>query len=335
MITRHLFGTAALAALAAAFTLAAPMAQAQESAPVDTSEAVTNAQWADNVTITYDAETNSFRFESDGIPSHGYAERYLIPNDVGSMPFSDNTPDEFTIVESADYFTVTPVDATITTRPVYSEETIETSLGRIGVAISGAQIFNDYEDPTRSIVALEDNLVHDHAAFIDACNGHTLANGSGYHYHGIPVCITDALEETGEHARMLGVIADGFPVYSDKGEGGEVVLTTDLDECGGHEGATPEFPEGIYHYHLTADAAPYMVDCYHGEIDAAQAQGGPGAPGGPGGPDFAAAAEQLGVSEEALRGALGDAMPPDFDAAAQSLGIEVEALIDAMPAPPQ
>ena len=63
-----------------------------------------------------------------------------------------------------------------------------------------------------------------------------------------------------------------------------------------------------------------------------------GAPGGteggqPGGmPDFAAAAEALGITEEALMSALGDPSQgqPDFAAAAATLGITEEALIEAL-----
>jgi hypothetical protein len=53
-------------------------------------------------------------------------------------------------------------------------------------------------------------------------------------------------------------------------------------------------------------------------------------------PDLAAAAAQLGVSEEALRVALGDPRqgPPDFAAAAQQLGITEEELIAALGMPP-
>ena len=48
--------------------------------------------------------------------------------------------------------------------------------------------------------------------------------------------------------------------------------------------------------------------------------------------DFAAAAAQLGVTEDALRAALG-APPPDFDAAAAQLGVTVEDLIAVLGIP--
>ncbi|RME75969.1 MAG: SH3 domain-containing protein [Chloroflexi bacterium] len=62
-------------------------------------------------------------------------------------------------------------------------------------------------------------------------------------------------------------------------------------------------------------------------------QGGQGMPQR-GAPDLAAAAEELGVTEEALREALGDP-PPDLEAAATALGVSVEALRNALGAPPE
>lgn len=51
------------------------------------------------------------------------------------------------------------------------------------------------------------------------------------------------------------------------------LTNADFDECGGHVGVTPEFPDGIFHYHLTANEAPYSVDCYHGEAEIAAGGG--------------------------------------------------------------
>ncbi|WP_370211712.1 YHYH protein [Roseovarius sp.] len=326
MRSKLIFGTVALAALQIT-----PLAAHDATIPVvDTAQAVEAAQWSDNVTITIDQAARTFRFQSDGMPSHGFAEKYLIPNNPSQQPFSDKPAEAFTPVSSSEYFKPSPVDTTITTRPTYTEEVTDTSLGRIGVAISGAQIFNDYENFERSVVAQDDQVVHDHVAFLDACNGHTLADGTNYHYHGVPVCITDDLETEGSHSVMIGVIEDGFPVYGNQDAEGAIVTNADLDECSGHFGATPEFPEGIYHYHLTKDEAPYMIDCYHGEIEVTAQQGAPG-----GGPDFAAAAATLGISTEALRDALGTSMPPDFAAAAATLGLSEDALRAALPPPGQ
>ncbi|WOD07697.1 YHYH protein [Marinomonas sp. GJ51-6] len=317
----------ALASVAMAFAAV----QLKSGSNADTSQAVANANWADNVTITIDDDENTFRFQSNGIPSHGFAEKYLIPNDVGSMPFSDNAPEEFTVVKSSEYFQETEVDTTITTQPTYIESTTDTTLGRIGVAITGAQIFNDYEDMERSITALDDNVVHDHVPFVDECNGHTLVDGTNYHYHGIPLCITGELDQEGQHSTMIGVLEDGFPVYGNHGTAGAIVTNDDLDECSGHFGSTPEFPEGIYHYHLTADEAPYMINCYHGDVGDLAKQGHPQGQG----TDFSEAAVALNVTQDEIRQALGQEMPPNFADAAEKLGVTEEALRAALPPPPQ
>lgn len=78
-----------------------------------------------------------------------------------------------------------------------------------------------------------------------------------------------------------------------------------------------------------------------GPPDGAQPTGDKGGPpsgdmaGGPQegqGPDLAAAAEKLGITEEALRDALGPP-PPDFAATAETLGITEEVLMDALGVP--
>lgn len=239
----------------------------------DTTAGVQAAQWGENVTITLGED--SFRYESDGLPNHDLPEKFLIPKNVRSQPFSDDSLEDFDVVLTDEHLTKSPIDVTLTLHPSYARKTQETSLGQIGFILSGARLYNDYENMARSIVALDDNIAfdfddsgHDHAAFVDDCNGHPLQDGSSYHYHGIPKCIVAVIDVAGEHSHMLGVLRDGFPVYGNQGANGVVVMNGDLDECSGHFEATPEFPNGIYHYHLTDDEAPYSIDCYKGEVDA-------------------------------------------------------------------
>lgn len=247
------------------------------------------AQWSDNVTITVN-DDGTFRFESDGLPSHELPDQFLVPTTGSFTP--PVTEDEVAAVDTDIAVVASPVDQTISTNPVYSETTTLTGLGIIGVTISGAQMFNDYEDMERAFVAVDDNFAVDGVAFVDSCNGHPLAllaDGTGagnYHYHGIPYCITDAVDVAGDHSTIIGVLLDGFPLYGDKDVDGSQLLSDDLDECSGHVGVTPEYTEGIYHYHLTEDRSPYSIDCYHGEIEQAADSGPGGQAGGPpaGGP---------------------------------------------------
>ena len=100
------------------------------------------------------------------------------------------------------------------------------------------------------------------------------------------------------HSAVIGVSMDGYPIYGlwgyddqmnivemkssyklKEGETGYngiddyvyVEGLGHLDVCNGHFGPTPEFPDGIYHYHSTmmngeGDMGfPYFLLCYHGE----------------------------------------------------------------------
>ena len=102
----------------------------------------------------------------------------------------------------------------------------------------------------------------------------------------------------GSHSAVIGVSMDGYPIYGlwgyddqmnvvemkssyklKEGETGYngiddyvyVQGLGQLDVCNGHFGPTPEFPDGIYHYHSTmmngegAMGFPYFLLCYHGE----------------------------------------------------------------------
>ena len=102
----------------------------------------------------------------------------------------------------------------------------------------------------------------------------------------------------GSHSAVIGVSMDGYPIYGlwgyddnmnvvemrssyqlKEGETGYngiddyefVQGMGHLDVCNGHFGPTPEFPDGIYHYHSTmmngdGDIGfPYFLLCYHGE----------------------------------------------------------------------
>ncbi|HWA05236.1 MAG TPA: YHYH protein, partial [Ignavibacteria bacterium] len=81
--------------------------------------------------------------------------------------------------------------------------------------------------------------------------GHPQQQGQ-YHYHLEPYYLTAA---KGDSA-LLGFLLDGFPVYGPE-ENGETVTNSDLDVYHGHFGFKEDFPQGIYHYHITAEA-PYL-----------------------------------------------------------------------------
>ncbi|RME66394.1 MAG: hypothetical protein D6790_00225, partial [Caldilineae bacterium] len=110
----------------------------------DTTAGIQATQWGDNVTITLGEDT--FSYQSNGLPDHDLPEKFLIPKNVGSQPFSDDSLEDFNVVTTTEYLQESPVDVTLTLHPTYADEVQQTSLGSIGYILSGARLFNDYED---------------------------------------------------------------------------------------------------------------------------------------------------------------------------------------------
>lgn len=117
-----------------------------------------------------------------------------------------------------------------------------TPMGPIGVARNGIVFFNQYA-AGGSPLAGEINS-------FDQYLGHPAS--TTYHYHIKPKFLTDTF---GEDA-FLGLLSDGFPVYGPS-ENGKTITNDDLDEYHGHVSPTADFPEGIYHYHITNED-PYL-----------------------------------------------------------------------------
>jgi hypothetical protein len=127
--------------------------------------------------------------------------------------------------------------------PAESSSKSATPLGPIGVSTNGVAIFNQYAGPGTPLT----NEINS----FDQYNGHPQQSGQ-YHYHVEPKYITT---QKGKSA-LLGVLLDGFPLYGPV-ENGVTLTSVNLDAYHGHAGVTAEFPNGIYHYHITADA-PYI-----------------------------------------------------------------------------
>ncbi len=203
------------------------------------------AQWSDNVEISVDGDNISFK--SDGLPSHEYLDSYLADGRDGKYIAGG--------VESYDASFSFPIVPTV------ADSASSTGNGAIGVAISGAVFFDPYEGDGSDTVANDDQSEIDGIPFIDACGGHPLPNAISYHYHGIPFCITDAVDTDGEHSTLIGYLFDGFGIYGPQDTDGSE--PADLDACMGHTGATPEFGYDTYHYHASS-SANYISECLTG-----------------------------------------------------------------------
>jgi len=158
--------------------------------------------------------------------------------------------------------------------------------------------------------------------WLGACHGHSGPGGTYHyhadancmHWHGEEgeTILDYSLPEADENATaspVIGVAYDGYPIYGLLEQGSDGVLREvtssyrlkdgqtgyngiddyefveglgDLDVCNGHFGPTPDFPEGIYHYHSTMENGeggmgfPYFLICYKGTVVDASITGGDG-----------------------------------------------------------
>ena len=131
---------------------------------------------------------------------------------------------------------------TITLNPAEASNKEATRLGPIGISRNGVVFFNQYA-AGNSPLAGEINS-------FDQWLGHPAM--TQYHYHVEPTYLT---QQFGKEA-FLGLLSDGFPVYGPV-ENGETITNDDLDAYHGHTSVTDDFPDGIYHYHVTSQD-PYI-----------------------------------------------------------------------------
>jgi len=149
--------------------------------------------------------------------------------------------------------------------------------------------------------------------WLGLCHGHSgpggeyhyHADGNCMHWHpeGEQTWLNYSLETSrtvSEHSPIVGFAFDGYPIYGfvgwdDEGEVDEMTSSYrlkegetgyngiedyvyvqglgDLDSCNGHWGATPDYPEGTYHYHTTWENGeggigfPYFINCYRGVME--------------------------------------------------------------------
>jgi YHYH protein len=225
---------------------------------------VKTAKWGSKVKLSYAG--NNFTFVSNGIPNHSRPTEYAyFPNRKPGVVFM--TSNAFA---GADRTKAQNYNFTIPVNPTKSAKPTSTSLGPIGVMISGAVLFNPYEGDNTSVATTDNFTVKNSkgqdVGFLDSCNGHPQPMMGDYHYHALPTCITRVVDKVGEPSHLIGVAFDGFPIYGDRAMNGSKIVATQLDTCNGITSATPEFPKGIYHYVLldTKDSTS-SIRCFSGK----------------------------------------------------------------------
>ena len=246
-------------------------------AAVDLTAGYRQAKWGTNTTVTF--ADGKLRFVSNGIPNHSRDAEYALPNTGVMVPVAT------TAHAAADPTVAQNYDYSIPLTPKPAAKTTSTSLGVIGVMISGAALFNPYEGDG-STVAKQSNFSVKNASgtavsFLDACNGHPTPMGQ-YHYHALPPCVTATVDAQGGPSHLIGIAFDGYPIYGDRDSTGKQVAAADLDACNGITSATPEFPKGVYHYVMldVADASS-SIRCFTGAVDSSLTTAMPGMGGPP------------------------------------------------------
>ncbi|MFT2091737.1 YHYH protein [Paraglaciecola sp. 2405UD69-4] len=187
-----------------------------------------------------------------------------------------------------------PFDSSLTitylipTSPEFRSEAyyIET-VGSIGVGINGIPIKGDPPSVTTAEAGIGGTGSGNIPA-LDHCGGH--ADPAGYyHWHFIPQSINTVFEsqeydftdlygisctnfhiEYEDPTAFAGLAKDGFPIYGAYDDLDSISTvpseSAEVDECNGHTHATPEFPDGVYHYHALETGAPNVPVCLMGSF---------------------------------------------------------------------
>lgn len=121
---------------------------------------------------------------------------------------------------------------TVPQNPTFASSTTATSLNHVGIAVSGAAIFNDSEG---------NGPLSSAAGSLDWCGAHI--GPSVYHYHLEPKAFSY------DDENLVGVISDGFFIYGRKCHS-TGTYPTDLDASHGHTSTTQHSTTAKYHYHV-------------------------------------------------------------------------------------
>ena len=199
------------------------------------------------VTSNIYQDNNWVYINVNSLPDHGspyyegtqWEESLYLPYD-GSNPFVSN------FILNPNRISLQNILFKIPRNPEQSSIINPTQMGPIGVALNGIPFYNQY--------GAGGNPLDQEINSFDQYNGHPAPGPSGgrYHYHMEPFWLTD---NYGRDA-LIGFLLDGYPIYGPE-ENGLDLISSDLDEFHGHFHENQDFPNGIYHYHITADA-PYL-----------------------------------------------------------------------------
>ena len=189
-----------------------------------------------NSSVTVSTDGTWITIKSNGLPDH--KSPYFATTDARYEAFNGSNV----------HFSLNPnriAEQTLTFKiplnPAATATKQATPLGPIGVSVNGVPLFNQYAGPSQPLTSEINSF--------DQYNGHPQQSGQ-YHYHVEPLYIT---AQKGTNA-LIGFLLDGYPVYGPV-ENGTTLVSSNLDVYHGHTGVTADYPNGVYHYHITADAS--------------------------------------------------------------------------------
>jgi len=198
----------------------------------------------------YDSIYGAYSITSDGtyvtIKSYdqpNYKSVYWPTSNALYENFFGPTFHDSTFIKAPNSITTQNITLKIPINPSMASTHATTPMGVIGIGLDGVPFFNQY---AAGGVAIGGEI---HG--FDQWWGHPQMSGM-YHHHVEPLYLTTVYANK---SALMGFLLDGFPVYGPQEIGG--ATPTGLDQYHGHTHATNEYPNGIYHYHFTADA-PYL-----------------------------------------------------------------------------
>lgn len=201
-------------------------------------------QWPQaSISITREGAQRVIR--ANGLPTHASG---VYPVRQGTVAYNyDRNPNSIRAQSK---------ELRLPAEPVLAAQASCVPMGLVGIAVSGAAIFNAFDAQGRDAPAYE---------IQDLCNGHPERSGS-YHYHDWSACLgKDASGKDYPPQTPLGWMLDGLPILGPVDENGRTVTNADLDECHGRVG--PVLMDGqvkqMYHYRFTQEY-PYTIGCFRG-----------------------------------------------------------------------
>lgn len=215
---------------------------------------ITGDRWspAQKIQVHGDVDWPTARYSVKLRGDHRVLTGNRLPVDEGTGVFPIQADDPaYRYDTNPNAITAAPVRVPLPRRPHAAAAPTCLGFGGIGLLNDGVLLFDALDAQGRDAVAHE---------VLDRCDGHP-AGGGVYHHHDVPTCL---LESAPGAATLVGYAFDGYGIYVERDEDGELLTNADLDACHGRTSVVPWDGKRtrIYHYVATAEY-PYVLGCFH------------------------------------------------------------------------